>query len=183
MLEHYHEGLVCLSACIGGEIPRTILADDSNKTRRVIEKFKELFGEDFYLENSETCRSKDSGTANQKGMQDDTCSCSCGCITRQRWIYRQIWEKYIYQDLFYEEQERKVNDALIQYADEYGIKLVATNDAHYLNKEDASTHEALLCIRGRILWTISSTGISQEVDIIFTVQKKWKNSGQICQKY
>lgn len=144
MLEHYHEGLVCLSACIGGEIPRTILADDSNKTRRVIEKFKELFGEDFYLEIQ---RHADPKTLEQriKKVCKMTPAVARADALRDKDGFIDKFGKYIYQDLFYEEQERKVNDALIQYADEYGIKLVATNDAHYLNKEDASTHEALLC--------------------------------------
>lgn len=50
MLEKYHEGLVCTSACLGGELPKTIVNRDMEKADRVIHKFKEMFGEDYYIE-------------------------------------------------------------------------------------------------------------------------------------
>jgi DNA polymerase-3 subunit alpha len=49
-MEKYHEGLICLSACIGGEIPQAILAEEIDYAYGTAEKFKKLFGEDFYLE-------------------------------------------------------------------------------------------------------------------------------------
>lgn len=45
------------------------------------------------------------------------------------------------------EEQRRVNEGLMQLSDEMGIQLVATNDCHYLNKEEAHAHELLLCIQ------------------------------------
>lgn len=50
LLERYHEGLVCLSACIAGRIPKHIIAGDMDAARKDIRQFKGIFGEDFYLE-------------------------------------------------------------------------------------------------------------------------------------
>lgn len=50
MLEKYHEGLIICSACLGGEIPKKIMADDLNGAEEAIKWFKDLFGDDYYLE-------------------------------------------------------------------------------------------------------------------------------------
>ena len=50
LLEQYREGLVCCSACLGGELPQAILHNDREEARRVVEWFKGVFGEDYYLE-------------------------------------------------------------------------------------------------------------------------------------
>lgn len=61
--------------------------------------------------------------------------------------------KEIFQDDFYLEiqrhglEEEKVYDKIIEYSKEHNIKLVATNDCHYLNREDAAAQEVLLCIQ------------------------------------
>lgn len=50
VIEEYHEGLICMSACLAGEIPQAILADEDATARVLVEKYHALFGEDFYLE-------------------------------------------------------------------------------------------------------------------------------------
>lgn len=50
VIEEYHEGLICMSACLAGEIPQAILADEDARARALVEKYHALFGEDFYLE-------------------------------------------------------------------------------------------------------------------------------------
>ena len=50
LLRMYHEGLIALSACLEGEIPRLVLAGQTAKAKEVAKEFKELFGDDFYLE-------------------------------------------------------------------------------------------------------------------------------------
>ncbi len=50
VIEEYHEGLICMSACLAGEIPQAILADEDAHARALVEKYHALFGEDFYLE-------------------------------------------------------------------------------------------------------------------------------------
>ena len=50
VVEKYHEGLICCSACMAGEIPRGILAGDSEGVDKAIEWHKRVFGDDYYLE-------------------------------------------------------------------------------------------------------------------------------------
>ncbi len=50
LLEQYHEGLICCSACLGGELPQAIMRNDREEAERVVQWFKGVFGEDYYLE-------------------------------------------------------------------------------------------------------------------------------------
>ena len=100
-LEKYHEGLVCSSACLAGEIPSKISHGDLEGAKQSALWFKNLFGEDFYLE------------IQNNGVKEQVL----------------------------------VNQKLITMARELDIPLLATNDSHYLKKEDAYNHEVLLCIQ------------------------------------
>ena len=102
LLEKYHEGLICLSACLAGEIPRKLVAGDYDGAKKKAEYYRDLFGRDnFFIE---------------------------------------------LQNHGIEEQERIIPD-LARIADEIGVGLVATNDSHYIEKEDYETHGILLCIQ------------------------------------
>ena len=101
ILEKYHEGLICCSACLAGEVPQTILRSGIEKAEETAMWYKNLFGDDYYLE-----------------IQANS-----------------IRDQII------------VNQKLIQLSRKLGIKLVATNDAHYLTKEDYYNHEVQLCIQ------------------------------------
>jgi len=102
LLEKYHEGLIGLSGCIAGEIPKHIISGDDEAASRTLERLTGIFGKDnFYLEL------QDSGIPEQK----------------------------------------IANNGLIKLSKKYDIPLVATNDVHYLEKEDNSFHDVLLCIQ------------------------------------
>lgn len=102
LLEKYHEGLICLSACIAGEISCDILGDDLEKAQKDALWYDNLFGRgNYYLE-----------------IQSNT--------MREQAI---------------------VNSALVRLSRETGIPLVATNDCHYLKKEDYEVHDVLLCMQ------------------------------------
>ena len=101
VLEKYHEGLVCCSACLAGEVNQAILANDMEKAKEVALWYKSIFGEDYYLE------------IQNNGIKEQVLA----------------------------------NQKLIELSRELDIPLVATNDAHYLRKEDAYNHEVLLCIQ------------------------------------
>ncbi len=101
ILEKYHEGLICCSACLGGELAQAVINGSMEKAEEVALWHKNLFGDDYYLE-----------------VQANT-----------------IREQII------------LNQKLVQLSKKLGIKLVATNDAHYLRKEDSYNHEVLLCIQ------------------------------------
>ena len=102
-IEKYHEGLVCLSACLAGVIPQALLHKDFGTADMWAQKFKALFGEDFYIE-----------------IQNHN-------IPEQKIILPH----------------------LAALAEKHGIKLVATNDAHYIRKEDAKMQKVLMEIAFR----------------------------------
>jgi len=99
LLEQHHEGLIALSACLGGEIPQLITQGRLEEAKQTALWYKQTFG-DFYLEI-------------------------------QRHPIAEL---------------EQVNQALIPMSDELDIPLVATNDVHYLHREDAASHDLLLCI-------------------------------------
>jgi DNA polymerase-3 subunit alpha len=103
LLEKYNKGLILLTACIRGEIPNAILADDWAKAKKTALEFKKLFGKDnVYLE-----------------LMDHP------------------------NDI----EQIRINKGLIKLAKEVKLPLVATNDVHYLNKEDDDVHDVLLCVQ------------------------------------
>ncbi len=101
VLEKYHEGLVCLSACLAGSVNKAILKEDMEEAKKVAMWHKNLFGDDYYLE------------VQPNGLPEQVLA----------------------------------NQKLIEISKELNIPLVATNDCHYLKKEDAYIHEVLLCIQ------------------------------------
>ena len=102
MLEQHHEGLVCLSACLAGEIPQALLAGDYEKAKNAALYYNDLFGQgNYYIE-----------------IQDHGL-----------------------------EEQQQVLPLLIRLARETGIPLVATNDAHYLRREDSKMQSILICIQ------------------------------------
>lgn len=102
LLRQHSEGLVCLSACLAGVIPRALAEGDMDGAYELCEQFLEIFDRDhFYLE-----------------VQDHGI-----------------------------EVQKKVNDGLYKLAEELNIGLVATNDAHYLTKQDARIQDVLMCIQ------------------------------------
>ena len=102
LLRKHSDGLIALSACLAGEIPRAILAGDLAGARAAALRYREIFGADnFYLEL------QDHGLPEQK----------------------------------------RVLPQLIQLAQELSIPLVATNDCHYIAREDSRMHKVLLCIQ------------------------------------
>ena len=111
-LELFHEDLIVCSACIGGEIPRLILAGDIEGARKAVEWHKNLWGEDFYLE------------LQRHEVKDPN-------IRANRETFP---------------MQQQVNRVLIEFAKEYGIKLICTNDCHFIDKDAAEAHDHLLCL-------------------------------------
>ena len=100
LLQENPEGLIAMSACLAGEIPKLIQAGKVEAAETRAREFKELFGHDYYLEIMD------------HGLQE----------------------------------EKIVNRELIRIAGKFNIPLVASNDTHYINQEDARLQDILLCI-------------------------------------
>lgn len=96
-------GLIAMSACLAGEIPRLILAEKFEKAEKRILEYSQLFGHDnYYLELQDHVNLPD---------------------------------------------QKKVNEKLIEYGKKFNIPLVATNDIHYLHKDDDEPQDILLCLQ------------------------------------
>jgi DNA polymerase III subunit alpha len=101
LLRKHSEGIVCLSACLKGEVNENIVASREKEAEAAAREFLEIFGEgNFFLE-----------------MQDHGIP-----------------------------EQRLANEAVRRIARRLGVPLVASNDTHYLRKEDAEAHDVLLCI-------------------------------------
>ncbi len=101
LLEKYHEGLICLSGCLAGEIPRKLSAGDYDGAKNTALRYQQIFGRDnYFLE--------------------------------------------IQNHLFMDEQ--RIIPYLIRLSQDTGIPLAATNDAHYIRREDSEAQKILVCI-------------------------------------
>ena len=102
LLAKYHEGLICLSACLAGEIPSALSNNDYEAAKSAAVWYRDTFGKDNY--------------------------------------FLEIQNHKMAEQL-------AINPFIIKLSKETGIPLVATNDAHYVNREDAKMQKVLICIQ------------------------------------
>lgn len=123
LLEQYHEGLICCSACLGGELAQKVMrglvqGEDPARieegafaeAQATVEWFKNLFGEDYYIELQRHETDKPGG------------------------------DRHVY------EWQRQVNPVLVALARKHGVKIIASNDAHFVEEEHAEAHDRLICV-------------------------------------
>ncbi|MBR0348867.1 MAG: DNA polymerase III subunit alpha [Clostridia bacterium] len=124
LLEKHSEGLIALSACLAGEIPRALTAGNYEKAKETALWYNSVFGEgNFYLE-----------------MQNHGIS-----------------------------EQKQIEPLLIKLSNETGIPLVATNDTHYVNREDSKTQQVLICVA-------TNTTIGQENSLEFQTDEFYLKS-------
>ena len=110
LLEQHREGLIVCSACLGGEIPQKIMHGNIHAAEEAVLWFKQLFGEDYYLE------------------------------LQRHETHRADADQTVYK------HQVEVNKVLIELAHKHGVKIIATNDVHFVNEEDADAHDRLICL-------------------------------------
>ena len=110
LLEQYHEGIICASACLAGEVPKYILEGKPDEAEKSAAWFKNLFGDDYYIE-----------------------------------LQRHKTDKPNANTETYEDQQR-VNPTLIEIAHKLNIKLICTNDVHFVEEEHGEAHDRLICL-------------------------------------
>jgi DNA polymerase-3 subunit alpha len=110
ILQQYKEGIIVCSACLGGEIDQHLIAGNYEKAKETVEWFKNIFGDDYYLE-----------------------------------IMRHKTDKPNADTKVYERQEQ-INPDIIRLAKETGVKLIATNDVHFVEEEHGEAHDRLICL-------------------------------------
>ncbi len=132
LLGKYHDGLICMSACLAGEIPRLILNGQYNKAVETALEYRDIFGEgNYYIE------------IQNHGIKD----------------------------------ELQILPSLYRLSAETGIPLAATNDCHYINKDDAEIQNVLLCIQTNK--TVDEPGgISFETDEFYI-----KSADEMCKLF
>ncbi len=101
LLREYSEGLLAISACLAGEVPRAILRKGMDHAELVVKEFLNIYGQDFYLE------------LQRHGIEEQT----------------------------------TVNAKIIELSKKFGVKVVATNDVHFIDREDARAHDILICLQ------------------------------------
>lgn len=125
VLKQYSEGLICLSGCASSLTSYEALQGTPQSLRDRIRWYQDLFGEDYYLELQRHRMSEDH-------MRSDG-------------LYQETWLQQYYQD--YIKKQDKINETLLEVAKESHIKVVATNDSHYIERSDWKAHEILLNIQ------------------------------------
>lgn len=102
LLRQHSEGLIALSACLAGAVPRALKRGDFAEAKEIALTYHEIFGQgNFFLE-----------------LQDHGIP-----------------------------EQQQINPMLVRLSEETGIPLVATNDCHYIRKEDSQMHKILICIQ------------------------------------
>ncbi len=140
LIKQYSAGLICLSGCMSGMVAQALLNDGEEAAKQEILWHRELFGEDYYLE------------IQRHPMSEED--------LRADGIFEETWLEQKYQEFI--QQQEKVNRSLIALSEELSIPLVATNDTHYLNREDWKAHEALLNVQSGEpceIWEKDASGI------------------------
>lgn len=107
LLEKYNEGLIVLSACMGGEVGQAVANGNLDQAEEIANWYKSVFGDRYYLEIQD------------HGHPDNP---------------------------LHSEQQRAVNEGVLQLSKKLDIPAVVTCDAHYLRHEDQEAHEVLLCV-------------------------------------
>ncbi len=120
ILKEHKEGLVCFSGCPQAEIPQFLIDENFKEAKKLSEWYADVFKDDFYIE-------------------------------LQRHNYQKILPTITDQALHaslseIEKNGQKIEEGVIKLSRTLGIPLVATNDCHYIRKEDAPAQDALVCI-------------------------------------
>ncbi|MDR2511202.1 MAG: DNA polymerase III subunit alpha [Bacteroidales bacterium] len=130
LLEKHHEGIICCSACIGGEIPQLLLNSSFEKAEETMLKYREIFGDDYYLE------------LQNHGLDDQ---------------------------LF-------VNEKLASLANKHNIKMIATNDIHFVDKDDFQYQQILVCVN-------TGKKIGEQSKMLYTGEEYLKNGDEMARLF
>jgi DNA polymerase-3 subunit alpha len=140
LLKKYSEGLIVSTACLGGEVPRKIMQGDLEGARNVILWYKQVFGDDYYLEL-------------QRHPAKDP---------------RMRQAVYDHQVI--------VNEKLLEFSKELGVKVIAANDVHFVDEEKAEAHDILICMN-------TGKDVDDETRMRYTQQEWFKSTEEMNQLF
>ncbi|MCH7730488.1 DNA polymerase III subunit alpha [Patescibacteria group bacterium] len=119
-LKKYSGGLICTSACAQGEIAQALINSNFEEAKKIATWFYGVFGEDYYLE----VQKHEYGNYIKDAKESE--------------IKRELANQA--------ESEKKVLSGVKKLSRELGIPILATNDVHYIKRQDAEAQDALVCI-------------------------------------
>ncbi|MFT7121673.1 MAG: DNA polymerase-3 subunit alpha [Neolewinella sp.] len=114
----YHEGLIVTSCCIGAEIPQLLIRGKDQEAEEALKWWLNIFGEDYYIE-----------IQRHRGIDDID-------IGKDREGRR----------IFSGKSQEDINVKLLALAQKHNVKVICTNDSHYVEEEDYMPHDILLCV-------------------------------------
>ncbi|MBX9922568.1 MAG: DNA polymerase III subunit alpha [Rhabdochlamydiaceae bacterium] len=125
LMEEFSEGLICLSGSLQGKIASLIVQEKSDELLQEIEWFHRVFKEDFYFEVQRH-------RMTEEQIQADR-------MTLEPWLYQKYKEHV--------DQQEKVIAKFKELSPKYGIPIVATNDSHYILRDEWRAHEILMNVQ------------------------------------
>ena len=132
LLKKHHEGLICSTACLGGELSVKILSNKIDNAKKMINEYRDLFGEDnFYLEVQHNPNIP---------------------------------------------QQKIVNEAIFKLGEEMNVPIIATNDVHYIEKDDNKYQDILLCIQTKRVVADKDRMSMMDEDFSFTSAEEMKQN-------
>lgn len=140
LLAKYHEGLIITSACLGGEVPRKIMQGDMDGAREAILWYKNIFGEDYYLE-----------------------------------LQRHPSEDMRMREAVYSHQV-EVNEKLLMLSKELDVKVIAANDVHFAEANNAEAHDIMICMN-------TGKDVDDESRMRYTQQEWFKTTKEMNQLF
>ena len=141
LLEKWHEGIICCSACLGGELPQKILDGFSRQQSAISSQ-------------PSAVSSQQSGISLQEAIEQGVFKEAEETV---QWFKNLFGEDYYIELQRHEtqkpggdqevyERQKQVNPVLIELARKYGVKVICSNDSHFINEEDAEAHDRLICL-------------------------------------
>jgi DNA polymerase-3 subunit alpha len=144
LIEQYHEGLIVTSCCIGAIIPQLLLAGKEEEAEQELKWWLNIFGEDYYIE-----------LQRHRGLKN----IDIGKDSKGHPIYTGL-------------SQEDINQKLLRLAQKHNVKVICTNDSHYVEEDDWAPHDILLCINTGSLLEETSRFKFPSSDFYFKTQEE-----------
>ncbi|NOY15137.1 MAG: DNA polymerase III subunit alpha, partial [bacterium] len=151
VLAKYSQGIIALSGCGSSLLSNLLAKQDFQQSQKVLERFLDIFKDDFYIEL-------------QRHHNDK----AAAGFPANSLIHQRLIESH--------KREQVVEAGLLDLAKQYGVPLVATNDVHYLQKDQARVQDALICIQtGRKIDEVNRLRMVDNPDYYFKTEEEMLN--------
>ncbi|MEL7159301.1 MAG: DNA polymerase III subunit alpha [Bacteroidota bacterium] len=147
LIEKYHEGLIVTSCCIGAEIPQLLIAGKDEEAEEALKWWLNIFEDDYYIE-----------IQRHRGIDDID-------------LVKEREGRTIYSG----KSQEDINVKLLAFAQKHKVKVICTNDSHYVEEEDYLPHDILLCVNTGSLKDDTKRFKFPSSDFYFKKQEEMRN--------